>query len=181
MGKISAQRAQELFRLLVIAKYADAFKLGSELAEAIVGEGWAQNHGMFKAMEEMSYFRGFLGALYDKDTRYFHEDGTLKTSNVGRRVEMYLPKLEGSANWGWLQSHPIRTQFEWVLGAADHCKDCIIYSEGNPYYRETLSTVPRAGDTICHGNCKCELRTLAGARSFSPAEYRLVESLGLAA
>lgn len=182
-GLLSAEAAQELFRALAAATHTDAHILGQEVAgvQGVV-RGLAVDRGTMMGQVEMSYFRGFLGALNRSDMRYWDaEADEWRMDQIARRAGMYTPKAESSAGFGWVDNHEARQQFNWILGAADHCTDCPILADMSPYYRETLFTVPREGQTPCMGNCKCRVETVEGVASFDPVEYNLVASLGLAA
>jgi hypothetical protein len=182
-GQLSAEAAQELFRALAAGTHRDAHILGQEVAGVRgVVRGLAVDRGTMMGLDELSYFRGFLAALDGTDPRYFDaEAGEWRESEIARRAGMYTPKMESSASWGWVDNHETRQQFNWILGAADHCTDCPILADQSPYYRETLYTMPRQMDTPCMGNCRCRVETVEGVASFDPVEYNLVASLGLAA
>jgi hypothetical protein len=133
-------------------------------------------------LTELSYFRGFLNALDGTDARYFDAEAReWRMDQVARRAGMYTPKAESSASWGWVDNHEARQQFNWILGAGDHCEDCPILAGMSPFYRETMFTMPREGQTPCMGNCKCRVETVQGVASFDPVELDILAQLGLAA
>lgn len=182
-GTLTVEAAQDLFRSLATARHRDAHILGQEVAGVqTVVRGLATDRGTMMGLTELSYFRGFLAALDGTDPRYFDaEAGAWRESEIARRAGMYTPKMESSASWGWVDNHEAQQQFNWILGAADHCTDCPILADQSPYYRETLYTMPRQSDTPCMGNCKCRVETVQGVAAFDPVEFDLVTSLGLVA
>lgn len=179
-GRIGPEGLQEAFRGIAGSSHTAAHVLGQEVAGAQVVRGLAADRGAVMAGLETQFFRGFINALVAKDPRY-HDGDEWRNDQIARRVEMYLPRTEASAGYGWLAGHEPRQLFDFILGAADHCEDCPVLAEMGPYYRETLWTMPRNGDTPCGFNCKCQVQTVEGDAGFGPAEYQLVEALGLAA
>lgn len=154
-GGLTAESAQDLFQSLATARHTDAHVLGQEVA-GVRGTviGLAADRGRMLGLTELSYFRGFLAALDGTDPRYFDEEAReWRESEIARRAGMYTPKMESSASWGWVDNHEARQQFNWILGAADHCTDCPILADQSPYYRETLYTMPRESMTPCGYNC----------------------------
>lgn len=182
-GGLTAESAQDLFQSLATARHTEAHVLGQEVAgvQGVV-RGLAVDRGRMLGLTELSYFRGFLAALDGTDPRYFDSEAReWRMDQIARRAGMYTPKAESSASWGWVDNHEARQQFIWRLGVADHCVSCPILADQSPYYRETLYTVPREGQTECMGGCKCRIETVEGVASFDPVELDILAQLGLAA
>jgi hypothetical protein len=182
-GGLSAESAQDLFLSLATDSHRAAHILGQEVAAAqVVVPGLAADRGRMLGLTELSYFRGFLNALDGTDARYFDAEAReWRMDQVARRAGLYTPKAESSASWGWVDNHEARQQFIWRLGVADHCVSCPILADQSPYYRETLYTMPREGQTECMGGCRCRVETVAGVASFDPVELDILAQLGLAA
>jgi hypothetical protein len=181
-GGLSAESAQDLFLSLATDSHRAAHILGQEVAAVqVVVPGLAADLGQMLGLSELSYFRGFLAALDGTDARYF--DAKVKEwrmDQVARRAGMYTPKVESSASWGWVDNHEAQQQFNWILGVVDHCEDCPVLADQSPYYRETLYTVPREGQTECMGGCKCRVETVEGVAAFDPVELNILSQLGFA-
>ena len=100
---------------------------------------------------EMGYLRNFL----DK-TSPLVANGGVPPLYRGQR---YVKTLDSMFSSGMVGAAGPNHVFWWDLGAVDmHCPDCVTLNAGNPYTKETLPTVPRAGETQCIFNCKCTLR-----------------------
>lgn len=182
-GGLSAESAQDMFLSLATDNHRAAHILGQEVAAVqVVVPGLAADRGRMLGLTELSYFRGFLNALDGTDARYFDAEAReWRMGQVARRAGLYTPKAESSASWGWVDNHEARQQFNWILGVADHCVSCPILADQSPYYRETLYTMPREGQTECMGGCKCRIETVEGVASFDPVELDILNQLGLAA
>lgn len=182
-GLLSAEAAQELFRALAAGTHMDAHILGQEVAgvQGVV-RGLAVDRGTVMSLTEEQYFRGFLGALTRDNPRFWDaETERWREDQIARRAGSYTPKMESSAGFGWVDNHGPQQRFAWILGQADHCASCPVYADLSPYWRETLPTVPREGQSECLYNCRCTLETVEGVASFAPVELNLVALLGLAA
>lgn len=83
-------------------------------------------------------------------------------ASVPMRSGRFSRALAGIAWNADVEQQKSGTRIYWRLGQADHCIDCIILSINSPYTKESLPTVPLAGDTQCHSNCKCRLEYRRG-------------------
>lgn len=82
------------------------------------------------------------------------------------RAGLYLQALRGMFELGRMEAAP-PGPYEWVLGATEHCRPCLIASLGGPYQKnnlthlglEVLPGVPGSGE-VCNGltSCGCYLR-----------------------
>lgn len=80
-------------------------------------------------------------------------------ANVVRRVKLYSGRATAMYEAGWIQNLTNETLIDWVLGIAEHCETCPIYSGNSPYIKSTLPGLPGEGFNItqCGVNCKCHL------------------------
>jgi hypothetical protein len=76
------------------------------------------------------------------------ESGGLVMSRVDR-ANMYGGSVNGMAWNGMVEGEADDSRFNWVLGAAEHCEDCITLSISGPYTKWNLPTTPGAGATVC--------------------------------
>lgn len=71
------------------------------------------------------------------------------------RAELYAHALRELYWAGYVARDPVGTQFDWVLGIAEHCDPCIEMADGTPYTKEQLNgRVP--GPAVCDGLVKCQ-------------------------
>lgn len=96
---------------------------------------------------EASYAKQMARELRDGSSRWTRQD----------RVQRYAQALDSVAWNAKVESMPDSVEIDWVLGVAEHCDDCLLVAANGPYSKDTLPTVPRAGDTACHSNCRCKL------------------------
>ena len=102
---------------------------------------------LLRAGQEAEYFRDLADAALDPDRR----------GRVSARIEAYVHKL-----WGEYQRGIVAAlgdvALDWILDPqADHCADCPRLTMGSPYTKDTLPTVPGAGDTQCLSQCRCRI------------------------
>jgi len=102
--------------------------------------------------EEMKYARQF-----GKDIK----SGNMKMPRA-TRAAMYGQTLNGITWHAKVEEQPDDVRIDWVLGAGEHCDDCIILAANSPYTKWNLPTSPRAGATRCLTHCKCKLRFTTG-------------------
>jgi hypothetical protein len=108
--------------------------------------------------EHEEYLRGAIEseANYAKQMGRELRDGSSRWSRQDR-VGRYAQALDSVAWNAKIESMPDSIEIDWVLGVAEHCDDCLLVAANGPYSKDTLPTVPRAGDTACHSNCRCKL------------------------
>lgn len=108
-----------------------------------------------------------LADLADTEAEYFHQYMRQVVGEAAgdARTELY-GGVVGDAVWRtWAQVLPHSAEVHWRLGVAEHCADCLSLADGSPYSapgatgRNPLPTVPRNGDTVCLGNCRCYLES----------------------
>ena len=117
----------------------------------------------------------FLRRATNEEMKYARKFGRdIKSGNLRmprtRRAGMYANTLNSMAWHAKVESQPDTVSIEWKLGVAEHCIDCIILASNSPYTKWNLPTVPRAGNTRCHSNCKCKIRFRYGVLSKSEIE-----------
>lgn len=108
-----------------------------------------------------------LADLADTEAEYFHQymRQVIGEAAGDARADLY-GGVVGDAMWRtWAQVLPHSAEVNWRLGVAEHCADCLSLADGSPYSApgatgpNPLPTVPRNGDTICLGNCRCYLES----------------------
>lgn len=149
----AANRFERAYEAAARAAYDAGISAGGAPARADAGaRAWLQA----EVDRETSRFAGFAGAVARDEVDF--------PGGAAARAELYVGHLDGVANQGFVDARAgERTIWWWRLGDADHCDDCVTLALAGPY-RERPPTVPRAGGTVCVGNCKCELvaETLRG-------------------
>jgi hypothetical protein len=85
--------------------------------------------------------------------------GDLDAPSVTARLQQYdagaaAIAAAASVDWGRGQ--------RWVLGATDHCPDCVALAASGPYAPGLLPTAPGLGGTVCRHNCACGLEPVEG-------------------
>lgn len=84
-------------------------------------------------------------------------------SGWAKRLPLYTARLRGLAElgkqFGALEDEP-ETLAWWVVGDAEHCKDCLALADGGPYRLDDLvgeGVYPASGHTQCGSNCACSI------------------------
>lgn len=121
------------------------------------------NHFIRTAVgEELRYMSKFVKAIY--------KDSTSMT--IENRMRLYVNGLDGLFGAGRVAALPANSVIWWA-GPVDKnkCESCFYMRDNSPYMPHTLPTTPRAGDTLCLGNCRDKLVV----RLAESAEIRRVE------
>lgn len=114
--------------------------------------------------DEAQFLDRFVEAI--GEGRYTLPDGSLQSRTVRERAELYLYRVQGTANEAWALTTP--ETLTWHLDeTAENCEDCLSYAAGGPYDWHSLPAVPRDGSTACKTGCRCLLVTAAGETSFA--------------
>lgn len=99
-----------------------------------------------------------------RDDQFSYLDNFLSDINAdegkmdyGQRLKMYVEKVDSMYWAGAVKSLDEDTMIDWVTMPGENCEDCLELEEGGPYTPEELPTVPRSGETVCLGNCNCQL------------------------
>jgi hypothetical protein len=99
------------------------------------------------------------GFLDDLDSgRYTSADGKVSVPAIRNRAFMYLESVRGSANEAFVVFSEPDDTFEWELGLAEHCADCLELARLSPFEIDELYTKPGQCDTDCRSRCRCKLR-----------------------
>ena len=119
---------------------------------------------------EQEFLLGFLQDI--EDGRYNGDDGSLDLEGALRqRAGLYSLKTSSSASAGFIAAGSPDEEYDWQLGVAEHCPDCLYIASLSPFDDSTAFTHPREGDTVCLGNCKCRwVRVSDGLSPFGPVE-----------
>lgn len=103
---------------------------------------------------EMVYLAQFVDDI--RSGRYDDDAGGY-TTGLDARANLYGHKVGGTVSEAFVLASPAGEEYDWVMLADEHCKDCPRIAGGGPYTASTLPTYPRAGETQCLTNCKCVL------------------------
>lgn len=118
----------------------------------------------------------YLNGLYGLQARYLN--GFLKdyergagSMPYGQRLSQYPVHLKSAFLQGMLGFEPIpAAKFAWVLGNAEHCKDCLHRAMlsrakgGFTWHELQTMGLPGTGATACGRYCKCSIREIKGKR-----------------
>lgn len=168
-GEISVDSWYTAMDDLLLGGHSDAWFMGrfmggddSEFGEddLIAGRGYRD--------AETRYLQYFASDL--EQGRYL-QDGELMLNSIKARARLYIGKMRGTANEGFVASHDDDALFYWELGGTeDHCLECPeLHTIFDGVYKSELYTTPGAGDTPCLGNCLCHLRVVvSGVSRYAP-------------
>ncbi|OGF05248.1 MAG: hypothetical protein A2W00_04685 [Candidatus Eisenbacteria bacterium RBG_16_71_46] len=164
-GSMSVSEFGDFMRTLLSEAHAQAAYLGRSLAGSAAAFGEADLlFGASVMAEQESYLASFLADI--ESGKYTLEDGTLNLARIGRRAEMYVDRLLGTANEAWVRTLPPETVLWWKLSVVDHCADCPVLADGSPYTAATVPGFPGDASTACRTNCKCWLERETGETGF---------------
>lgn len=109
--------------------------------------------------EELKYVGRFLSDMDNQNLKVPYE----------QRFLLYVQGLDGVYTGGRIAAIPEDVLLYWV-GPKDKrkCLSCTYLTGASPFLPDTLPTTPRAGDTLCLGNCRDRIV----AYQASPAEVR---------
>lgn len=146
-GKISIAEYNKLSRVAVQDSFTKAYAIGKGVPIDKLTLGDAE------------YLKRAVDAEIGYATRFGQDiaNNRLKMSRA-TRAGMYGQSVEGIAWNGKVENQNPNTRIDWVLGAAEHCPDCIILAASGPYTKNSLPATPRSGDTQCRSRCQCHLR-----------------------
>jgi hypothetical protein len=126
------------------------------------------------ADNESEFLLRFADDLASHDRRYWDDDlGAYRPQQIANRGRLYVQKMRGTAGQAFVSAHPDEAEFNWVMGAAEHCDECPVLAAKSPWLGGELFTTPGNGDTPCRSNCKCHLvRKSDGLTSFKPVSLQ---------
>lgn len=112
---------------------------------------------------DMDASRGHAALIVSQQAEFIYRFGEDVRLNKGtmdkvRRAEMYGVQLDCAFMAGVMRAMPKGTVVHWELGPTEHCEDCEHIAGDGPYTRESLPTLPGAGETDCLCNCACYLK-----------------------
>src|SRR5438309_14178 len=145
-GEIDVEGFKHRFQRELVKGYESAFRAGKgEERLSSKDRRWIQS---FSA-KQFDYLEGFTDDL---------EAGQEPVSNEAR-VKLYGGTVRAAYWQGAVSEYD--EPLDWVLNDnVQNCDDCIELADNSPYDPGDLPTVPGAGDTVCLGNCNCQLVTV---------------------
>jgi len=94
--------------------------------------------------------------LPDSPNDYYDEKA------IQHRMRFYNERVRGTANWGAVDMLAPWEEIKWVdIKDESECRDCPKLAQ-KEYRKDSLPTVPGAGQTECGVFCRCELQLLDG-------------------
>ena len=124
--------------------YKTAYKSGSGVSGySELGQEW---------LDEFSNSQFSFLAKFADDI----ENG-LGSMDTDARMKMYADSVKSAWYAGSTLESDDGTLFDWVLGDAENCEDCVGRSENGPYTLDGLPGFPGDGSTVCMANCKCSI------------------------
>lgn len=106
--------------------------------------------------EQITYFEDFLAKI---DAGFYtRPDGSLSYDAIQNRLRYYIERARGSANDAFLAASGNAEEWDWLLGPAEHCDDCLIFASLSPLRTDQLWTTPGGCQTACKSKCKCRLK-----------------------
>lgn len=148
--------AKEAFEALCLSTYRDSYRAGVMRA----GNPKGIEYVLTEAEEDA------IKKIVESETDFFVRRITNMTEAQKKLVsERFAMSSKALFFNGLVAGSAPSQQFKWELGsvATRHCEDCVELAANSPYTKETLPTVPRAGDTRCLFRCHCSLVPLGGA------------------
>lgn len=125
--------------------------------------------GFFHATQQGQFIDGYVKRIKEKAARYWDEEkGEWKKGVMNRDLQMYASRLRGTASIAFEAYSPDDAQFNWKLGIAEHCEDCINLAADSPHMKGELPVFPGDGGTDCKTNCKCHLVRDDGVACYKP-------------
>ena len=164
-GTFNADELQEALNQSIYDIHRAQYKLGYQTAGGTPTDELLDAYAQIAVDGQQQFLLNFIGDVqdgrYDKDGE-LNLDGALKT-----RSNLYAYNSSGSASFGFVEGSPDDSEFDWNTTSGESCEDCIYLSELGPYVKETVFATPRSGDTVCLGECECELVRSDGRVGFS--------------
>jgi hypothetical protein len=131
-----------------------------ELKEAYIRQ-YVVGRGGREQMTSSDWGRvgGMLRDQYRHLDAFVDDMGTLSEGQIASRARMYINSQREAfeRSNSAVQLDAGKTQELWVLGAAEHCDDCVALAAMGWTEIGGHGTVPGAGDTACLTNCQCHL------------------------
>lgn len=158
------------------ADILDAVHLGAVYeGRALAGvEGRIDVDDRELAREMSDYHAEFAESFLDDiDDGRYTRDGKLSGKGIRHRAAMYLDTARGTASESFVAHSEPDEEWDWVLGAAEHCSDCLKMAGFSPLRTDELWTHPGMAETDCRHNCHCRLvRKSDGVEGFEAVNAR---------
>lgn len=165
-GQVDADRFGERFEKILVNRHSQAATLGRKRGGDMHADETADREfGEAVVEEERPYIANFVQAI--RDGKYTGEDGGIDAEAVTKRMDLYVGKLQSSANEAMTLASDPDLLIHWVLGAAErHCSQCPSLAQNGPYRAGDLNIYPGDGTQECSLGCKCSLKREDGLASF---------------
>lgn len=148
-GDISFAECERAFQVALKHAYNAELALGAGGWDRVGFDDWGRNGWWLR--REYNFLSGFLGDI---------ETGAVRSLNEARaRARLYSGRAY-SRFWEKDRQYRLtRHKWEWWSTVGDDrvCGDCEALEASGRVPIGTLQTVPGAGDTVCLGNCRCEI------------------------
>lgn len=157
-GKIDLEAWQDGFHAVLFDGHSEAWALGRQRA-GVPGarDEDDERFGLDAADGQNEFLTAFAADLKAKDLRYFDADGKLRLDLVADRCGLYVARMRGTANEAFVLASEDDDDFDWILGASEHCGDCLELASLGPYTKATMISHPGDGQCECGCNCRCRL------------------------
>lgn len=133
------------FREEIKKEYTRQYLLGIGGRDQMTKSDWGKVGSMVQ--EQYKFLKGFEKDLATKD---------LTEEQIAARAEMYINSAREAYETAHRKNADALGMGEelWVLGAAEHCEDCLAFA-GQGWQPAGTFPTPGAGATICLTNCQC--------------------------
>lgn len=149
-GEINKSDFLSLQRTTINTAYQAAYLAGktyTQSTETTLGDDERRSL-VYHTTQEMKFLEKFADDV-------INNGGKMQYS---RRLQMYVDGLNAVFMYGRVTYLDSNVDINWELGETDkHCIDCLTYAVKSPYKKNTLPTVPKAGNSACLSNCLCYL------------------------
>jgi len=155
--EVAVQRSIDEFKEICRKAYEGAYDAGIMRAGSPMVQNAELSDLTSRAIDEM----------VNKEAEFFAKrlsEKTVSTDIMSTIAERYGASAKAVFWNGLISGSTNDQQFRWQLGSVltEHCDDCLELAANSPYTKDTLPTVPRAGDTKCLWRCKCSLIPIGG-------------------
>jgi hypothetical protein len=165
-GRITLEKFQLEFQEIVFNGHEQSYRSGNIFGGGR-GDGFdAFMAGIVEGDSDRFFISRFLSDIRNETSNLYDDDGNLKIRKTQNRMKLYVGRMRGTANQGFMDASGPDIEFWWVLVAENHCVDCPILAANSPYTKDANLGYPGDGTQQCLGNCKCYLRREDGVVGF---------------